>query len=70
MDIDEWYQLTGGTMNDTEFMKLDEELYTAIQNVINKFDGLKEFEINADSDVFNSYCELRNVISNKRGDDD
>ena len=40
--------------SDTEFMKLDEELYTAIQNVINKFDGLKEFEINADSDMFNS----------------
>jgi len=47
---------------DAEFMKLDEELYKAIQNVVTK-SGLKEFEINAGSHIFNTYCELRNAIS-------
>tara|TARA_R100001460_G_scaffold7778_1_gene19501 strand:+ start:832 stop:1014 length:183 start_codon:yes stop_codon:yes gene_type:complete len=49
-------------MNDTEFMELDEELYKAIQNVVTKFSGIKEFELNADSDTFNAYCDLRNII--------
>lgn len=51
-------------MNDSEFMKLDEELYKAIQNVVTKFNGAKDFQLNADNDTFNIYCELRNVISN------
>ena len=51
-------------MNDSEFMKLDEELYKAIQNVVTKLNGAKDSELNADNDTFNIYCELRNVISN------
>ena len=48
--------------NDAEFIKLDEELYKAIQNVVTKSSLIKEFEINADSHIFNAYCELRNAI--------
>ena len=51
-------------MSDAQFIKLDDELYEAIQDVVTKIDGMKEFELNADSDSFNAYCELRNVISN------
>lgn len=52
--------------NDAEFIKLDEELYKAIQNVVTKSGLIKEFEINADSHTFNAYCELRNAIFDEK----
>ena len=52
--------------NDAEFIKLDDELYKAIQNVVTKSSLIKEFEINADSHIFNAYCELRNAIFDEK----
>ena len=44
-------------LNDAEFLKVDEKLYTLIQNIL----GI-DYNINEDKRLFDWFCEIRNKL--------
>ena len=45
-------------LKDTEFLEIDDKLFTIIQNTLNI-----DYPINEDQDLFNWYCKIRDRLS-------
>ena len=49
-------------MDDNDFIEFDDKLYLAIQNA-----SSISFQLNEDNEIFDAYCNLRNLIINAKG---